>query len=627
MTDGAGDSERLLTVENATLRARPQPDSGPGAPVSEEPPSSLDPHASASGLAIGDVIGEGGMGIVKSALQRSLDRHVAIKTTHPGASPENAERMLREAWVTGWLEHPGVVPVYDIVKDENGAPVVVMRRIQGTTWEDTIRDPGWAETQGARDLFEQNLRVLVRVSEIVEFAHSKGVLHRDIKPGNVMLGSFGEVYLLDWGLALALNDAAALHLPRAEQVRELAGTLAYIPPEMTGIVDAPLDERADVYLLGAVLFEIAVGNPPHHRSTMAGAIESIAASPPKVPESVPRRIAAMCTRAMQRDTAARYPSVASFRHDVLDYLRSRDSEHLVAAAEQALSELRVACSKKEARRRVYDLYGKCRFGFREALRAWPENEAAARGLSAAAEAMIEHELDRDPRVAAALLDESVTDTEPVLAEEGVPTSTRIAVNPPRISSALAERVRKAAADEAKEREGLAKLAKEHDRQTGRRARKVVFITFGIAWSLSQLFADRVGPLTYTRFVLGSVLQLPLIVVARLVWPDLAKSKFNRRILSALAVLLVGQATLYFAGGILHVPIEPLRVMNVGLAALMSASLMVFQESRVWPMTLGLALATAASVAWPEYRSYLMCAGTLGVTANVGIVWSREKEKR
>jgi len=626
MTDGAGDSERRLTIEDATLRARTRPDSGPGAPVSEEPPSSLDPHASTSGLAIGDVIGEGGMGIVKSALQRSLDRHVAIKTTHPGASAENAERMLREAWVTGWLEHPGVVPVYDIVKDENGAPVVVMRRIQGTTWDVAIKDPGWAEAQGARDLFEQNLRVLVRVCEIVEFAHSKGVLHRDVKPANVMLGSFGEVYLLDWGLALALNDAAAMHLPRAAQIRELAGTLAYIPPEMTGIVDAPLDERADVYLLGAVLFEIAVGNPPHHRATMAGAIESIAASPPKVPETVPRRIAAMCTRAMQKDTAARYPTVASFRYDVLDYLRSRDSEHLVAAAEQALAELRIACSKKEARRRVYDLYGKCRFGFREALRAWPENEAAARGLSAAAEAMIEHELSRDPRVAAALLDEAVTDTEPVVADEGVPTSTRIAVHPPRISSALAERVRAAAAKEAEEREGLSKLAKDYDRTTGRRARKAVFITFGIAWALSQLVGERFGPLTHERFVLGSVLQLPLLLVARFVWPDLATSKFNRRILAALAVLLVSQATLYLAGGMLGISVNALRVMNVSLAATMSASLMVFQESRVWPMTLGLVAATAASVKWPAYRNYLMCAATLGVTANVGIIWSRGREK-
>ncbi|MBS2011665.1 MAG: serine/threonine protein kinase [Deltaproteobacteria bacterium] len=584
-----------------------------------------DPIAPAAGLAIGEVIGEGGMGVVRSAVQRSLDRQVAVKTTRPDAPPLSAERMLREAWVTGWLEHPGVVPVHDIVHDDAGAPVVVMRRIQGRTWQASMRDVAWAEAQGARDLLEQNLRVLVRVAEIVEFAHAKGVLHRDIKPDNVMLGSFGEVYLLDWGLALALDETVAAHLPRASDVRELSGTLAYIPPEMTGARGAPLDARTDVYLLGAVLFEIAVGHPPHHRATMAATLESIAASPPKMPDDVPRRVAAICARAMRRDAVDRHPDVATFRHEVLDYLRSRDSEHLATAAEKALADLRDACATNAPRRRVYDLYGKCRFGFREALRAWPENEAAARGLSEAAEAMIAHELARDPRVAVALLDEAVTDADPQPNDEGTPTSTRIAVHPPRISAALAEQVRRAAAAEEKEREGLSKLAKEHDRTTGRRARKVVFIAFGIAWALSQLVADRIGPLTHTRFMLGGLLQLPVLGVARLVWPDLTTSKFNRRVVGALAIVFVAQAALYVIGAALAVPVTPLRVLNIALAAMMSAALMVFQESRVWPMTVALVAATGASIAWPDQRPIFMCTALLVVTANIGIVWSRGRE--
>ena len=146
--------------------------------------------------------------MVRSATQRSLGRTVAIKTTLPDASPAQAELMLQEAWVTGFLEHPGVVPVHDILRGADG-PVVVMRRIRGATWEALRVDEDWARAQGARDLLEQNLRIFVRVCEIVEFAHAKGVMHRDIKPANVMLGSFGEVYLLDWGLALALSDEAA----------------------------------------------------------------------------------------------------------------------------------------------------------------------------------------------------------------------------------------------------------------------------------------------------------------------------------------------------------------------------------------------------------------------------------
>jgi serine/threonine-protein kinase len=306
------------------LRAREAP---------EEPDE--DPLASLSSIAIGEVIGEGGMGVVRTAIQRSLARTVAIKTTLPGATGQVARRILQEAWVTGFLEHPGVVPVHDILRGDDGAPVVVMRRIRGATWEALLRDVAWAQSQGARDLLEQNLRIFVRVCEVVEFAHAKGVLHRDIKPANVMLGSYGEVYLVDWGLALALGDEAAEHLPRAGLSRELAGTFTYAAPEMVGAVDAPLAEHTDVYLLGAVLFELATGRSPHDKATPTHTFESIAASPPALPADVPARIRAICARAMAKQPHDRHASAAELRRDVLEFLRLRDSEHVGAQAEVA----------------------------------------------------------------------------------------------------------------------------------------------------------------------------------------------------------------------------------------------------------------------------------------------------
>src|SRR5580765_37944 len=142
---------------------------------------------------LGSTLGEGGMGIVRTAMQPSLQRVVAVKTLKANATIEDQLAVLREAWVTGFLEHPNIVPVHEIAVDESGAPLVVMRRIDGVTWHDCLREPAWAEKAGARDLLEQNLRILVQVCHALVFAHEKGVVHRDVKPANVMLGSFGEV--------------------------------------------------------------------------------------------------------------------------------------------------------------------------------------------------------------------------------------------------------------------------------------------------------------------------------------------------------------------------------------------------------------------------------------------------
>jgi hypothetical protein len=561
------------------------------------PPPAGPSTGATAGVEMGEIIAEGGMGVVRAAVQRSLGRSVAVKTAPPHATSEDAKRMLLEAWVTGYLEHPGIVPVYDIVKGDDDVPVVVMRRILGRTWQSLLDDAEWAKEQGARDLFEQNLRVLIRVCEIVEFAHSKNVLHRDIKPSNVMVGSFGEVYLLDWGLAVATGGQPARHLPRAEIAKDACGTLSYAAPEMVGLIAEPVSERTDVYLVGAVLFQLAVGKPPHRATGgTKGTVESIDTTPPQMPSTMSPHIAKICMRALQKEPKDRYASVADLRSDILAFLRQRDSEHIFREARRTLGRLRDAAKEKAPRETLYDLYGECRFAFREAQRTWPENDDAKRGLLDAARTMIERELEaKEPRVAAALLAEA-----------------------PEEISDLAERVRAALAEDEEQRARLARFARDHDKSIGRRARRIFLICMGIAWSAGQL-GEKVAPISYRRFIIGSLIQLPLLGLAWAVSTELRSTLFNRRVFGAVGVTIAAQCVLFVCGSMLNVDLVITRLAQVGLWTVVATLLTVVLERKFWPMTVALACAVVAITINPDWRPYAATLAIAAVTANVALV--------
>jgi len=199
------------------------------------------------------VIGEGGMGVVYAARQSAIARTVAVKMLKQsnGQSSEQREKFISEAVVTGELDHPNIVPIYDLGSNDSGALFYSMKRVKGTPWNDEVKTKSLTE----------NLHILLRVADAVAFAHANGVLHRDLKPENVMLGDFGEVLVMDWGLARISPE-----FPNADSVTQsdvMGGTPAYMAPEMA---TGPIDEitiTSDVYLLGAILFEIIAGRPPH----------------------------------------------------------------------------------------------------------------------------------------------------------------------------------------------------------------------------------------------------------------------------------------------------------------------------------------------------------------------------
>lgn len=340
-----------------------------------------------------DVVGSGGMGVVVLAQQNTLRRQVAIKRPHPGKQDANRmQALVREGILTGKLEHPNIVPVHFLGRTEDGHPALVMKRISGTSWKDLIHDenhPGWSKIQG--DRLGWHLRVLIQVSNAIEFAHSQGILHRDIKPGNVMLGDFGEVYLLDWGIGLQLNQDGSVTPP------SFAGTPSYMAPEMLG---GTLSPQTDIYLLGATLHEILTGKTRHAGDSIQEVIWQAKHSKPyDYPSHIPLELAALCNRATALTPDTRFPNVAAFREAIEIHLEHRSAISLADTAQSRLQELEAKVEQgwvtitTEERLQLHEIATECRFALREALKRWPEYANARDQLRQCTELMVQIELN------------------------------------------------------------------------------------------------------------------------------------------------------------------------------------------------------------------------------------------
>jgi serine/threonine protein kinase len=214
------------------------------------------------------MIGRGGMGVVSSYFDRRIGRRIARKELRRDVDDTTTlrARFLREARVQGQLEHPAIVPVYDLGTGADGAPFFTMRTVRGTTLAEILL-AGEMPTH-------RLLTAFARVCLAIDYAHSQRVLHRDLKPANLILGEYGEVYVLDWGLAKILGDRPSVHdlaaasRPDETNADSLLGTPGYMAPEQ--IADASnVGPAADVYALGAILFEILAREPLHPRGLEA----------------------------------------------------------------------------------------------------------------------------------------------------------------------------------------------------------------------------------------------------------------------------------------------------------------------------------------------------------------------
>ena len=245
-------------------------------------------------------LGRGGMGVVYQAFDRLLQREIAVKVLDDLVRAADAERLLAEARILGRLEHPGIVPVHDAGRVADGRVFYVMKLVRGERLDAAVQ---------TRSLLER-LELFLRICDAVSFAHARGIVHRDLKPANIMLGAFGEVLVMDFGLATAVSNAPCGGGVPSDTRGEISGTPGYMAPEQQrGAAD--IDHRADVYALGVILQAL-------------------------ITEPTPKPLLAIANRARAVEVSARYASVRDLARDVV---RFRDGDPVTAYIESPFERL------------------------------------------------------------------------------------------------------------------------------------------------------------------------------------------------------------------------------------------------------------------------------------------------
>ncbi len=559
-------------------------------------------------LVRGDRLGIGGMGVVTSAIQRALRRPVAIKEPR---APDRAGQLLREAMITGALEHPNIVPVHMLGRGPDGRPVLVMKRIDGTRWSELLDRLFSPDRPPTPDALERHLGILLQVCNAIDFAHSRGVVHRDLKPDNVMVGEFGEVYVVDWGIAHVL-DGALGDLPQGESEAKLAGTPGYMAPEMAAGELDKISPRTDVYLLGAILHELVTGQKRHRGDniflTLAAAYES---EPFDYPPWVPEELAALCNAATEADPDRRIADVAEFRTRIRDYLGHRASLALADRAQQRLAAL-VDLLGEDIRGQTFDaveihtLASEARFGLEQALAQWEDNEQARRRLQHLLELMVDYELQNgNVRAAAGLL-----------------------ADLPKRVPALEERLRQAVIKATERREEIAAL--ERLRQDGDLA---VSAPARVRLSLAYGAVITVAIVTLTTLrrlgihdpgypdALGVMLAMAVaLVLSRGSWEG--GNLVNRRIIDAIAASCGLIAVGFLVCWVGDVDFTMGLAISMLIAAATAASLAVFLERGLGLTALGFLITAASISVFPQFRGIILALGNALSFGAAAWVWKR-----
>ena len=298
-------------------------------------------------------VGRGGMGVVLRAIDRDLRRDVALKLLQQGQQPFARDRFVEEAQIAGQLEHPNIVPVHDLGVAADGQMFFTMKLVKGRSLGQVLESLQEPEPPEDAPSLRRLLRLFLAVLDAMAFAHDRGVIHRDLKPANIMLGDFGEVLVMDWGLARVIRGeqgtrrfkpkvqsqasgraadarlATIVHGFQTYVEGPIEGTPAYMPPEQARGNLAAIDERSDIYSLGAILYEILCLSPPVRGNNLKAVLEDVIAHrilPPeeRSPErNIPPELSAIALKALAADSSERYQTVLELRRDIELFLEGR----------------------------------------------------------------------------------------------------------------------------------------------------------------------------------------------------------------------------------------------------------------------------------------------------------------
>ncbi len=419
-----------------------------------------------------------------------------------------------------------MVPIHALAEGPGGAPMLVMRRVDGAPWM-----PAPPSEDGEPD--ERDVRILLQVAQAIGYAHERGIVHRDLKPENVLLGRWGEVYVVDWGLAVGAGAVDVAGLRDGRRCRQVAGSPAYMAPEQArgdGVTPA-----TDLWLLGATLHELLCGRPPHVLAgeadpDVATVLRRAAQAAPVRPLAVPDAWAHVLARALAPRPEDRWPSVAQFRDAVQRALDDRAARQVAKQATADLAGLERAAEEQAAPEVVYAVAGAADFGWRQVLDRNPGDVGAREALDRLGVAVARWHLGRGAwQAAAARLGD-------------------VAVVPADLASDVERAARQAAAE-------AARLRHYEDTTAGVRTRAFVTALMGMLWVVVPIGvwlwgSDRIGGYA-TGVGFGAVHTLVGFGLAAWARDSLSRSALNVRVQRLLVlpsvVLLINTAGCWLLG--------------------------------------------------------------------------------
>ena len=329
-------------------------------------------------LSLKEILGVGGSGYVQLGIQHVLKRDVAVKRISGNwRHSKKAEELISEARLAGSLEHPNIIPIHLLAQHQDGEPLIIMKRVEGVSWSKLLTkgEALWPTHKGEK--LVRHLKLFLQVCRAIEYAHSRGVLHLDIKPDNVMIGDYGEVYLVDWGIGTRIEEI------ENASVNRISGTPGFMTSEMVR-GRRYVSEKSDIGLLGATLHILLMGEMRHTGVDVIETLKMALESNSHIyPAEMHSELSSIINQACTKNPKRRFSSARTLRESVEAYLEHRTSLQLLNEGRSLLKQLEQLDQSSEESLSWTNFREKaltCRLTLEHSLQAWAENKDAEQCL-------------------------------------------------------------------------------------------------------------------------------------------------------------------------------------------------------------------------------------------------------